>query len=112
MSSMTWPFTDDTAPRRTTSEVIRTHAERLALEEHARAEKKRLDVAEQRSDQNPAEVRIRAWEKVHGLSLPSDPTHPILDVIAVCTRLTLAEVQEVQRKHAAQRAARAAKQKS
>jgi hypothetical protein len=94
----------------TTSELIRTHAERLALEEVERAERKRLDLAEQRSDLNSADVRIRVWEKLHGLRLPSDPTHPILDVIAISTRLTVAEVQEVQRKHAAQRAARAAPQ--
>jgi hypothetical protein len=41
------------------------------------------------------------WEKVHELRLPSDPAHPILDVIAVSTRLTLAEVQEEQRMRAA-----------
>jgi hypothetical protein len=112
MSSTPLLLTTDPAPRRSRSEVIRTHAERLALEEDARAEQRRLDTAEQRSDLNSADVRIRAWEKLHGLCLPSDPTHPILDVIAIDTRLTFAEVQEVQRKHAAQRAARAAKQKS
>jgi hypothetical protein len=96
----------------TTSEPIRTHAERLALEEGARAERRRLDLAEQRSDLNSADVRIRVWEKLHGLCLPSDPTHPILDVIAISTRLTVAEVQEVQRRHAAERAARAVRQKS
>jgi len=44
------------------------------------------------------------WEKVHQLRLPSNPTHPILDVIAVSTRLTLAEVREEQRARAANRA--------
>jgi hypothetical protein len=37
---------------------------------------------------------------VHELRLPSDPAHPILDVIAVSTRLTLAEVRDEQRTRA------------
>ena len=112
MSSRSRPPQSETAQHRPATEVFRTPAERLALEEDARAERRRLGMAEQRSDLNPADVRIRAWEQVHGLCMPSDPTHQILHAIAISTRLTLAEVQEVQRKHAAQQAARAAKQKS
>jgi hypothetical protein len=70
---------------------------RSELEEQERAEQRRLQLAVQRSELNPPDVRIRAWEKVHGLRLPSDAAHPILDVIAVATRLTLAEVQAEQR---------------
>jgi hypothetical protein len=91
-----------------TTDLIKTYAERLALEQVTRAENRRIDLEEQRSELNSPDARIRVWEKLHGLSLPSDPTHPIVDVIAVSTRLTIAEVQEVQRKHAAQRAARPA----
>ena len=76
-------------------------AERLAFEELERAEKRREDLAEQRSALNPPEVRIRTWERIHQLRMPSDPAHPILDVIAVSTRLTLEEVQEEQRTRAA-----------
>jgi hypothetical protein len=86
-------------------DLIKTAAERLAHEEFERAEKRRRDLAEQRSELNPPEVRIRTWEKVHQLRLPADPTHPILDVIALGTRLTLVDVREEQRT----RAARAAK---
>ncbi len=81
--------------------MVRTPGERFAQEESERAEKRRRELAEQRSELNPPDVRIRAWEKIHQLRLPSDPTHPILDVIAVSTRLTLAEVQEEQRTRAA-----------
>jgi hypothetical protein len=70
---------------RPTTELIRTHAERLALEEQERAQKRRLELAEQRSDLNPPDVRIRAWERVHALRLPGDPAHPVLSVIAVGT---------------------------
>jgi hypothetical protein len=76
-------------------------AERLAREENERSEKRRHDLAEQRSALNPPEVRIRTWERIHQLRMPTDPAHPILDVIAVSTRLTLEEVQEEQRTRAA-----------
>jgi hypothetical protein len=88
-----------TAPR--TGDLIKTPAERLAHEEFERAEKRRQELAEQRSDLNPPGVRIRAWERIHALRLPSDPAHPILDVIAVSTRLTLDEVRQEQRSRAA-----------
>jgi hypothetical protein len=76
-------------------------AERLARDEYERGEKRRQDLAEQRSELNPPHVRIRTWERVHQLRMPSDPAHPILDVIAVSTRLTLEEVREEQRTRAA-----------
>jgi hypothetical protein len=88
-----------TLPR--TGDLVKTAAERLAQEEDERAERRRQELAEQRSDLNPPDVRIRTWEKVHQLRLPSDPMHPILDVIAVSTRLTLEEVREEQRVRAA-----------
>jgi hypothetical protein len=93
-----------TPPR--TGDLTKNPAERLAHEESERAEKRRQELAEQRSDLNPPEVRIRAWEKIHQLRLPSDPAHPILDVIAISTRLTLAQVQEEQRARAARAASR------
>ena len=88
-----------TAPR--TSDLAKTPGERLAHEAFERTEKRRQELAEQRSDLNPPEVRIRTWERIHQLRMPSDPAHPILDVIAVSTRLTLEEVREEQRTRAA-----------
>ena len=76
-------------------------AELLAREEYERSEKRRQELAEQRSELNPPEVRIRTWERIHQLRMPSDPAHPILDVIAISTRLTLEEVREEQRMRAA-----------
>lgn len=90
-----------------TGDLIRPPAERLAHEQAERAEARRQELAELRSGLNSPEVRIRAWEKIHQLRLPSDPEHPVLDVIAISTRLTLAQVQEEQRT----RAARAANKK-
>jgi hypothetical protein len=88
-------------PPTSVRDLTKTGTERLALEQEERAERRRLDLAEQRSDLNPPEVRIRTWEKIHGLRLPSDPDHPIVDVIAVSTRLTLEEVRKEQQVRAA-----------
>ena len=87
-----------------TADLVRTAAERLAHEESERAEKRRHELAEQRSTLNAPDVRIRTWERVHQLRLPADPTHPILEVVAISTRLTLAEVLEEQRVRAARAA--------
>jgi hypothetical protein len=96
VSSPSWVFANDTDRHRSAGELMKDHRARLALEEEERAERRRLQLEEQRSDLNSARVRIRAWEKAHGLRLPAGPSHPILDVIAVGTRLTLAEVREEQ----------------
>ena len=88
------------------SQLIQTPAERFEHEEHERAEKRRRELAEQRSDANTPDVRIRSWERLHGLRLPSDPAHPILDLIAVSTRLTLAQVRDEQGARAARGAKR------
>src|ERR1700761_5407678 len=82
------------------SDLIKSAAERTAEERREREKKRSSELAEQRSDLNPPSLRIRAWERMHGLRMPSDPEHPVLDVIAVSTRLTLAEVQQEQRSRA------------
>jgi hypothetical protein len=79
-----------------TSDLVKSRAERMEQEKLEREERRSSELAELRSDHNPPQIRIRAWEKMHGLRMPSDPQHPILDVIAVSTRLTLAEVREEQ----------------
>jgi hypothetical protein len=70
---------------------------RREIEAEARLEQRRLEIAEQTLDQNLAGARIRAWEKVHGLRLPSDLQHPILDQIACTTQLSLQDIREEQR---------------
>jgi hypothetical protein len=105
MSSMSWFFANGTESRPSPGELIKDHRARLAIEERERAETRRLELEEQRSSLNTPEVRIRTWEKVHGLRMPSDASHPILDVIAVGTRLTLAEVREEQHARSLRRAA-------
>ena len=78
----------------------------LAAEAEATAAVRRVELEALRSDLNTPEQRIRAWERVHGLSLPRDPNHHILVSIALETRLTLKQVQAVQHDNAVRRMAR------
>ena len=83
-------------------EILRDFRQRQADEELERAERRRLQLADQRSELNDAKARIQAWEKVHGLRLPASPTHPVLQVIAAATALTLEDVLDEQRQRSAQ----------
>jgi hypothetical protein len=78
-------------------ELLIDFRRRLELDEEERVERRRLDIAEQTLEPNIPGVRIRAWEKVHALRMPSSSEHPVLNVIAFDTELSLADVQEEQR---------------
>lgn len=93
-------------------DIVRTHAERLALDAEERRHQRQHALAEQSSAVNPPDVRIRAWEKVHALRMPGDAAHSVLDVIAHGTGLTLEQIREEQRVRAALHAKRAAGQQS
>ena len=96
MNSMSWTFATRADKIRTKQEILTDYRTRLAVEEEARAQKRRHDLAEQCSDANAPETRIRTWERLHGLRMPSDPAHPILDIIAINTRLRSCDVHAVQ----------------
>jgi hypothetical protein len=91
-----WPPAKDSTSRPSANDALTDYRARLALAEEERAERRRLDLDEQRSSANSPAVRIRAWEKVHGLRMPSDAAHPILAVIAADTGLSLSEVRAEQ----------------
>jgi hypothetical protein len=78
-------------------ELLLDFRRRTELDEEARVERKRVDIAEQTLELNVPGVRIRAWEKVHALRMPSNPGHPVLILIAGATQLSLAAVHEEQR---------------
>ena len=82
---------------RGSDESLVDYHRRRELDAEARLEHRRLEIAEQSLEDNLAGTRIRAWEKVHALRLPSDPEHPILDQIALATQLSLQEIQKEQR---------------
>jgi len=78
-------------------ESISDYRERLERE-RKEIQQRRLDaLAEQVSVVNIPSERIRIWERLHGLSLPRNPTHKLVVVIAAATDLQLEQVQEVQR---------------
>ncbi len=84
--------------------ILLDYRERRALEALEQAEVKRQVHAEQCSPQNSADMRIRAWEKVHQLRMPSTPFHPVLAIIAAATQLSLAELRHEQQQRTAYRA--------
>ena len=86
---MSWLFNNST-------DLLKTHRENVALEAEERAQHRRVQLTEQHSNLNTPDVRIRIWEKVHELRLPLDPMHPIVEVVAAATRLTLEEVRQEQ----------------
>lgn len=76
--------------------VLDHRARREQLEEEAARRRERA-LVDQRSPDNPAQVRVRIWEQLHQVRLPRDPRHAILPKVAEQTGLTLADVLEVQR---------------
>ena len=97
LSIFTVPHTRRPSDLRSSDESLVDYQRRREIEVEARLEHRRQEIAEQTLDHNLAGARIRAWEKVHGLRLPSDPQHPILEQIALATQLSLVDVQEEQR---------------
>ena len=75
----------------------RARIERMQLEAAERRERALID---QRSPENTPEVRVRIWERLHQVRLPTSATHAILAVVAKQTGMPLSEVLEVQRQRA------------
>jgi hypothetical protein len=69
------------------------------VRQHADAEIDRQQkLTEQTSMLSTPERRIQIWEHLHALPLPRSATHPLLNVVATQTGLTLEQVQDEQRK--------------
>lgn len=94
MSSTDWPPTY--SYRHVGPTELADHRERLAVEEEERVNERARQLEELRSTFNSAPARIRAWEKMHGLRLPTSPTHPILAVIACATGIPLPALRQEQ----------------
>jgi hypothetical protein len=78
---------------------------RLVHQQAEAAERRRMDLAEQSSRLKSAEERIRIWERIHEVTLPRDPAHRLVEIIATNTGLSDAEVRDEQQRRAAMRAA-------
>jgi hypothetical protein len=79
-------------------ESIAEQRARVAHEQAEREEHRQAELVELSSTRNAPGDRIRLWERMHGLPLPRDPNHNLLDVIAHATDLELAQVREEQRR--------------
>jgi hypothetical protein len=78
---------------------------RLVHQQAEAAERRRVDLAEQSSRLKTPEERIRIWERIHEVTLPKDPAHRLVDIIATNTGLTEADVRDEQQRRAMLRAA-------
>ena len=87
----------------TAVDIMLDHRARLAIEEETRLAKRVAAQAAQCEISTAPETRIRAWERLHELRLPSDAGHPIVTIVALATHLTMAEVWQVQQSRDAAR---------
>jgi hypothetical protein len=80
---------------------------RVVQQQAETAERRKVDLAEQSSNLKSAEERIRIWERIHEVTLPRDPAHRLVEIIAENTGLTDGDVRDEQQRRATQRAASA-----
>lgn len=73
------------------------YRERIAAHQAEAAERRRLELLEQRSPANTPAMRIRIWERLHQIDLPRSSSHRLIDVIAAATGLTSEDVRDEQR---------------
>lgn len=73
---------------------------RLAQEQAEAVERRRVELAQQASSQFTARERIRMWERLHGLTLPRQPSQVLMTLVAKDTALTLEQVGEEQQRRA------------
>ena len=101
MTMEKWTPSSPRAPASIPGELITDYRTRLALEQSHAVERRRLELAEQVSELNTPDRRIRIWERLHALSLPLEAGHPLLRLIANATDLTLQQVCDEQRQRLA-----------
>jgi hypothetical protein len=68
--------------------------------EQERAASRLRDLVAQASPHNEPQMRITTWERLHALSLPRAPDHPLTRLIAAQTGLTLSQVHDEQGRRA------------
>ena len=98
MSSNTWSLSSHPSPAADHADAPGGYPARIVREQNEEAERAQRERIEQSSELNAPAVRIRAWERLHRLTLPRGSTHAVLDIVANATRLTLEQVREEQRR--------------
>jgi hypothetical protein len=91
-------------------DAIADHRERRKLEEKERDWQRTQQFEELRSEFNSTAVRVRAWEKLHGLRLPTSSNHRALHVISAATGIPVASLRDEQHARREARTARPAAQ--
>ena len=97
MRSLPWQAKGENLPVYGPDEAIREHRNQMAMEAAERLARRRAELAELGSDAWTPGARIQAWERLHGLRLPTAANHPVIHVIAAETRLPVAEILAEQR---------------
>jgi hypothetical protein len=77
---------------RPSSELAAERREQIALEQADLQATKDRNLTRQRSMDTPPATRIAYWEARHGLGLPRDPKHPLMQIIAQGTDLDVEQV--------------------
>lgn len=78
-------------------ELTTDYRARIAIMQQDAAERRQRELAEQISELKTPAERIRIWEELHMLRLPSEPSHPLLNVIARNTALTMGQLHDEQK---------------
>jgi hypothetical protein len=102
MSDPRWDDRPNRPPTQFAGELVADYRERLQRQQAEAVEQRARELAEQTSTLNTPSDRIRIWERRHGLPLPTDPSHRLLQVVATGTGLTLDAVRAEQRQRRAQ----------
>ncbi len=102
MSDPRWDDRPNRPPTQFAGELVADYRERLQRQQAEAVEQRARELAEQTSTLNTPSDRIRIWERRHGLPLPTDPSHRLLQVVASGTGLTLEVVRAEQRQRRAQ----------
>ncbi len=100
MSSNSWNLSSHLASAADHADPPTGYSVRIMRERHEEAERAQRERIEQSSEVNTPAMRIRAWERLHRLTLPRGSAHAVLDIVAKATRLTLEQVREEQRRRA------------
>jgi hypothetical protein len=97
-------FSGESSPR-PASEIAAERREQIAAEQAAAQERKDRNLLKQTAMESTPEMRIALWEERHGLGLPRDPNHRLIQFVADSTGLALEQVLAEQQRRALGRAA-------
>lgn len=98
MSSYPWSLSSHLPPAADYADPATAYPARIAREQAEEAERVQRERIEQSCELNTPAIRIRAWERLHRLTLPRGSAHSVLSVVAQATHLTLEQVREEQRR--------------